>query len=82
MLTIILKDSLETRVSILKKGRSLREFAKDIGISHAYLSQILTEKRNPSPTVARKIASGLEKEFEDIFLVKAVDTTTGDEVVK
>jgi len=82
MLSITLKDSLETRISIAEKGRSLRDFAKDIGISHAYLSQILNEKRKPSPTVAHKIASGLEKQIEDIFLVKTVDVTTNEEVVK
>ena len=82
MLTITLKDGLRTRISIAEKGRSLRGFAKEIGISHAYLSQILNKKRNPSPTVAHKIACGIEKEIEDIFLVETVDVTTDEEAVK
>ncbi|MDY0410127.1 helix-turn-helix transcriptional regulator [Virgibacillus soli] len=82
MLTITLKDGLETRIFIAEKGRSMRGFAKDIGISHAYLSQILNKKRNPSPAVAHKIACGLEKEIEDIFLIQTVDVTTDEKAIK
>lgn len=76
MVRVTLKDSLSTRLSIAKTGKSLRGFSKNVGISHAYLSQILNKKRNPSPTVAHKIASGLDTEIEEIFLVKLVDTYT------
>lgn len=82
MLTITLKNGLKTRISIAEKGRSMRGFAKDIDISHAYLSHILNKKRNPSPAVAHKIARGLEKEIEDIFLIQTVDVTTDEEAVK
>ncbi|HLR60546.1 MAG TPA: helix-turn-helix transcriptional regulator [Pseudogracilibacillus sp.] len=81
MIRVKLKDNVATRLSIAKTGKSLRGFSKDIGISHAYLSQILNKKRSPSSTIAHKIANGLNKEIEDIFLVKTVDiTTTSKEV--
>ncbi len=73
MFEVTLKDSLKTRLSIAESGRSLRGFAKTIGMSHAYLSQILNEKRTPSPTIAYKIANGLGKEIGDIFLIKSFD---------
>jgi len=76
MIVMMLKDNTSTRLSIAKKGESLRGFSKNIGISHAYLSQILNEKRNPSPIIAHKIAKGLDKEIEEIFLIKTVDEST------
>lgn len=75
MVNISLKDATRTRIEIAKTGKSLREFAKNIGVSHAYLSQILNEKRYPSPTVANKIAKGLGVDIDDIFLVEAVDVS-------
>ena len=45
-------------VLILKKEqgkRSLREFAKDLGISAAYLCQIYTNTSEPGPAVLSKI---------------------------
>lgn len=73
MITFPLKDELETRILIAEKGKSLRGFSKKVDISHCYLSQILSGKKNPSPTVAYKIAKGLGLKIEDIFLVKTVD---------
>lgn len=73
MFKVTLKNSMTTRLSIAETGQSLRGFSNKVGMSHAYLSQILSEKRNPSPTIAHKIASGLGKEIEDIFLIKTFD---------
>ncbi|PEF36173.1 helix-turn-helix domain-containing protein [Bacillus wiedmannii] len=76
MVIVKMKDHIKIRLAIAKMGRSLRGFAKEIGISHAYLSQILNGRHNPSPTIANKIANGLQVEIEEIFLVKVVDVTT------
>ena len=65
-----LKDSTVTRIMIAEKGKSLRCFAQMIRISHPYLSQVLNGKRNPSPTVAYKIASGVGLNIEDVFEIK------------
>lgn len=74
---IELRDSASTRIKIAETGNSLRGYSESIGISHAYLSQILNNKRNPSATVGHKIAKGLNLDIEDIFLIKTVDEVTG-----
>ncbi|MBG9937449.1 helix-turn-helix domain-containing protein [Bacillus tropicus] len=76
MVIVKMKDPIKIRLAIAKTGRSLRGFAETIGMSHAYLSQILNGRHNPSPTIANKIASGLQVEIEDFFLIKVVDVTT------
>jgi transcriptional regulator with XRE-family HTH domain len=67
------KDKKETLLKIAKTGNSLREFSKKIGVSQGYLSLLLTGDKNPSPTVANKIAEGLGLQVEDIFLVCVID---------
>lgn len=64
-----LKDSEQIRVLISYLGKSQREFAESISISHGYLSQILNGKRNVSPKVALKIANGVGKTIDSIFLL-------------
>ncbi|OKL37601.1 helix-turn-helix domain-containing protein [Domibacillus mangrovi] len=72
MIVITIKDFGSTRIEIARKGKSLRGFSKEIGISQSYLSQVLNGKRNPSASVAYKIAKGLMLEVEDIFFVNNV----------
>ncbi|MRB12218.1 helix-turn-helix transcriptional regulator [Bacillus thuringiensis serovar fukuokaensis] len=76
MVIVKIKDHIKIRLAIAKTGRSLRGFSETIGISHSYLSQILNGKHNPSPTIANKIASGLQAEIEEFFLIKVVDAPT------
>lgn len=76
MVKLELKSKELTFVSIAKTGKSLRGFANHIGVSHAYLSQILSGKRKPSPTIGYKIAEGLKLNIEDIFLINSVDSST------
>lgn len=68
-----LKDNVETKLQIALKGETIRSFSSSIGISHAFLSQILNKRRKPSAIVANKIAKGLGKEMEEIFLITLVD---------
>jgi transcriptional regulator with XRE-family HTH domain len=72
MVELRIKDSSRVRLMIAKTGQSLRGFASEIGISHTYLSQVLSGKRNPSPTTGNKIAKGLGLKVEDIFLIISV----------
>lgn len=72
MVKCILRNEVTTRLMIAEKMGSLKNFANEIGISQTYLTQILKCDRNPSPTIAHKIANGLGKKIEDIFLVKNV----------
>lgn len=72
MVDLTLKDVFQTKIMISETGKNFSSFAKNIGISRSYLSQILGMKRNPSVAVANKIAKGLGVEVEEIFLVKNV----------
>lgn len=73
MVEIRMKNPCLLRVMIAKKGFSLSGFAREIGISQPYLSQLLKEKHRPSPRVAFKIAKGLNTDLEEIFLIKNID---------
>ncbi|GAA5417369.1 hypothetical protein Pryu01_02432 [Paraliobacillus ryukyuensis] len=59
-----------TRVLIAEQGKNLKEFAQHINISQTYLTQILNGNRHPSPTVANKIAKGLNQQIKDIFTIE------------
>lgn len=67
MVKMELKSKEETIILIAETGESLRGFSTHIGISQAYLSQILTGDKFPSPKVAHKIAKGLNTNIKDIF---------------
>lgn len=69
MITFKLINSIELRIMIAKTGKSIRQFANDIGVSGSYMSLILTGKRNPSANIAFKIANGLNLEVDQIFKV-------------
>lgn len=70
MAKLKMKNPIVTRLMISETNKKMHEFAKDIGISQPYLSQILNEKRNPSPTIGHKIATGLGLKIEDIFFTQ------------
>ena len=70
MAAIRLKDPESFRKMLILKGHSLRSFAKHIGISSPYITQIAKGDRNPGPRIAKMIAEGLECEFDEIFFVK------------
>lgn len=72
MYDISLVDGVKVRILIAESGNTLRSFAHQIGVSHAYLSQVLNGRRNPSPVFAHKIAKGLGVEIDNIFLIKVV----------
>lgn len=55
------------KITLLKEGYTLTKFASLIDIDTSYLSLIVNGKRTVSPTLARKIVSNLETNFEDIF---------------
>lgn len=67
MAKLKLKNPIVTKLMISESNKSMYEFARDIGISQPYLSQILNGKRNPSPTIGYRIANGLGLKIEDIF---------------
>jgi len=53
----------------IKAGYGLRAFARKIGMSSAYLSQLESGDRNPSPETAKKIVEAIGVGFDDLFLI-------------
>ena len=53
------KTWLELRVLRTKDGQSLSELARRSGVALGYLSDLEAGKRNPTPTVIRKLATAL-----------------------
>ncbi|ATQ50754.1 helix-turn-helix domain-containing protein [Staphylococcus epidermidis] len=49
------------------KGYNISELANELGIGVSYLSQILNNRKTPSPKLAKKIANTLSVEIQDIF---------------
>jgi len=78
-LSIINEKAVKKRIAL--KGYSVRGFSKRINISHSYLSQILNGNRCPSPSIAKKIADGLNEDIEDIFFIKNGNSATDKEVL-
>lgn len=66
-------DSNDLRELIASKGYSIRGFAKKTKISTGYMSDIVNKNREPSPTLAGKIARGLGTSINDIFFAKSVN---------
>jgi XRE family transcriptional regulator, master regulator for biofilm formation len=50
-----------------RKGLSLREVAKRLGIGHAYLSRVENDKVSPNVETLAKIAEALGCEISDFF---------------
>lgn len=69
-LTLSIKDQVELKILLARKGYNQRMFANEIGISKPYLSQLLNDKRNPSPLTAGKIAKGLGMTIDEIFFIQ------------
>ncbi|TSI07656.1 helix-turn-helix domain-containing protein [Lysinibacillus sp. BW-2-10] len=67
---IILNDVEKLRMTLVEKGYSQRAFSKSIGMSENYLNQIMNNKKNPSPMMAKRILSALELNFNDVFEVR------------
>lgn len=68
---LVISNESETRQAIALRGYSIRGFSKEIAMSHSYLSQVLSGIRNPSPTIANKIANGLDQKIGDIFFIRS-----------
>lgn len=73
MISFELKEPKRMKVFIALEGFTIRSFSQKIGISHSFLSQILNSQRKASPKTAKKIADGLNKNLNEIFLIKTVD---------
>ena len=48
------------------KGKSLRQLAKELGVSPAYLSQVKNGKKKPSPRVLTKLLTSVNHNEVDV----------------
>ncbi|WP_235786805.1 helix-turn-helix domain-containing protein [Secundilactobacillus oryzae] len=62
-----LKSPDYVRNQIALSGYSQNLFARHIGITSGYLSLILNQEVDPSPTIAKKISDGIGENIKDIF---------------
>lgn len=69
MITVVLKDVVKVRMLMGEQDISQKDLSVKCNISQAYLSQVLTQKRNPSVSAAYKIAKALNTEIEEIFFI-------------
>lgn len=60
-------DTTKTKTSMFQLGLNVSLLARNIGCSTSYMSQILNNKKSPSPKLAKKIAETLNLETTDIF---------------
>lgn len=66
---INVKDSNKLRTMLIEQGYSQRKFSRKIGMSENYFNQIINQRKNPSPAVAKKIATALGINFNDVFII-------------
>lgn len=65
---------------IMLSGFSLRGFAKHIGVADNTLNNLINHNQSPRPKTAKKIANGLNKNVNDIFLLKPLNNLSkGDD---
>lgn len=67
---LVLKDTNHLVNSIIFSGHSLTSFAKRAGVSADTMYNIIRKHQSPRPKTAKKIADGLGKKVNDIFLLK------------
>ncbi len=59
----------------MKKQQSLRSLAKELGVSHSYLSQVRHGKRPASNKVVSKMVSSGNQKFVDTKTTSSYNTT-------
>lgn len=67
---IIFRDPVKTHDDILISGRSVRQFADDIGITYQAVYQALNGKIGVAPKTAKTIAEDFGKPFEELFVIR------------
>lgn len=70
MVTITLKNKYEFKKKLAEKGYSMVDFSEKIGISNAYLSTIVSQKKHLSAPLAKKISIELDIDITDIFFIE------------
>ena len=72
---IVVKDTDKLRETIIKSGFTYSDIAQETGYTRAYVSSILSGKRNPNPKIAVNICEILKIKFDDHFFIESVHKT-------
>lgn len=64
---IVIKDTDATKLEVIKLGMNMRQFADRLEIGQSYLSNILQGKKNPSPSLAKRITDEIGKPIQEVF---------------
>ncbi|MFW7432456.1 helix-turn-helix domain-containing protein [Vagococcus carniphilus] len=70
MSKIFVKDKMELKKSLMKKGYNIREFSDKCNVSNSYMSSIINGNTNLSAPLSKKISDELELKFSDIFFIQ------------
>ena len=63
-------NSKRFEIELAKRNFSQNGFAKSIGMSGGYLSQVVNHTRYPSPKTRQRIQDALGLQFDDLFIIK------------
>ena len=69
---VVLKNSEKLKKDIIIAGYTYASFSRELGYSRAYISWILSGKRNPNPDISVKICELLRKKFDTYFFIESV----------
>lgn len=72
---IVVKNPQELKEILIANGNTITSRAKQMGVSKAYVSSIVTGVRNPNEKVAIRICELTGKKFDDIFFIRNVHKT-------
>jgi transcriptional regulator with XRE-family HTH domain len=66
--TVRLKSEV-LRAIMARQNFSQDRLARRLRISSTFLSQILSGRRNPSPTIRQRMLDVFERSFDDLFVI-------------
>lgn len=69
---IVVKNPQELKEILTANGNTITSRAKEMGVSKAYVSSIVTGVRNPNEKVAIKICELTGEKFDNIFFIRSV----------
>lgn len=72
MILVVLKNPEKLKKDIIIAGYTYAGFSRELGYSKAYISWILSGKRNPNPDISVKICKLLGKKFDTYFFIESV----------
>lgn len=70
---IVVKEPEILKKDLTSNGNTMTSIAEDLGYSKAYISSIVSGKRNPNAKVSVGICELLGEQFNKYFFIKSVN---------